>query len=67
MAAVHHLEHHRGLVELVILLVPLDAFVDVGEGALPQALALPWDGMLGGEGPPPPDPQPPPPRPAVPL
>lgn len=52
VAAVHHLEHHGGLVELVILLVPLDALVDVGEGTLPQALALPWDGMLGWEGPP---------------
>lgn len=52
MAAVHHLEHHGGLVELVILLVPLDALIDVGEGTLPQALALPWDGMLGWEGPP---------------
>lgn len=65
VAAVHHLEHHLGLVELVLLLVLLHALVDVGEGALGQALALPREGVLDGDGPPPvplkpPSPPPPP-------
>ena len=46
MAAIHDLEHHLGLVVPVLLLVPLDALVDLGEGALAQALALPRGGML---------------------
>lgn len=68
VAAVHDLEHHLGLVVPVLLLVPLDARVDAGEGALAQALALPREGdagELGGSPPvrpatPPPVPQPPP-------
>lgn len=53
MAAVHHLEHHRGLpgsllivtfivtvIVIVTVLLPPDPAVNAGEGALGQALAL---------------------------
>lgn len=59
MAAVHHLEHHLGLVAPVLLLVPLDALVDVSEGALAQALTLLGGENAGGRGPSPCPPVPP--------
>lgn len=59
MAAVHHLEHHLGLVAPVLLLVPLDALVDVSEGALAQALTLLGGENAGGGGPSPCPPVPP--------
>lgn len=49
VAAVHDLEHHRGLPgSLVAVLLPPDPAVDAGEGALGQALTLGGHGVIAG-------------------